>query len=234
MIENLTTLHDGPAIIASRTAQALQRRGLVTLVSVGTQLKATLTDEGRKVAQQHAQESNEVAETATHKVGDRLHFTPGPERAPFGSIIGECDVAVIEVVDHGTKHLVGYPNAPRFTYVVRADNGKTQGTDDRELTEVAVPVTPLNLAGLVCYYCGRPAVGFNAEVTSVCDRAKCQNRTGEQHATTWQSAAAQFTADPVTSGRHGGSAARPTQDGPVRFRATMGKRKASKSHRRGW
>ena len=72
-------------------------------------------------------------EQANRKAGDRLHFRPTPERAPFGTAIPEGDVEIVEVVDHGSAT----PYSPRFTYVVRAlDGSGTQGTDDRELTEI--------------------------------------------------------------------------------------------------
>lgn len=72
-----------------------------------------------------------VTEVATYKEGDRVHFRPMSERAPFGTMIGEGDVIVTKVVDHGaaTQH------SPRFTYVVEAlDGSGTQGTDARELS----------------------------------------------------------------------------------------------------
>lgn len=70
---------------------------------------------------------------AKYKAGDRLHFTPSADRAPFGTAIAEGDVVIVEVVDHGSAT----PYSPRFTYVVRAlDGSGTQGTDDRELTEI--------------------------------------------------------------------------------------------------
>lgn len=76
------------------------------------------------------------ARSAKYEVGDRLHFTPSACRAPHGTAIDECDVTVTEVVDHGSPT----PHSPRFTYVVRALNGSgTQGTDDRELTEITIP-----------------------------------------------------------------------------------------------
>jgi hypothetical protein len=83
-------------------------------------------------------------EQAKYRVGDRLHFRPSPARAPFGTIIGEGEVVVIEVVDH----LTATQYSPRFTYVVRALRGGTQGTDDRELTE------PEPAARSICRYCG--------------------------------------------------------------------------------
>ena len=82
------------------------------------------------------------APAATYKVGDRLHFRPTPERAPFGTIIDEGDVTVVEVVDHGSATA----HSPRFTYVVRAANGETQGTDDRELTEIAATAATIPLS----------------------------------------------------------------------------------------
>lgn len=80
----------------------------------------------------------ETRETAKYAVGNRLHFRPMPARAPFGTNIGECDVIVTEVVDHSSA--TAY--APRFSYVVRELNGsETQGTDDRELTEIPASTT---------------------------------------------------------------------------------------------
>jgi len=86
-------------------------------------------------------------ERAKYKAGDRLHFTPGAMRAPHGSAIAECDVEVVEVVDHVTAT----PYSPRFTYVVRAlDGSGRQGTDDRELTEIEPAAEPGKCPG-----CGR-------------------------------------------------------------------------------
>jgi hypothetical protein len=83
-------------------------------------------------------EADEI-QSAKYEVGDRLHFTPSAGRAPLGTAIDECDVIVTEVVDHGSPT----PHSPRFTYVVRALNGSgTQGTDDRELTEITIPTAP--------------------------------------------------------------------------------------------
>jgi len=75
-------------------------------------------------------------QSAKYAEGDRLHFTPSASRAPHGTAIDEGDVIVTKVVDHGSPT----PYSPRFTYVVRALNGgETQGTDDRELTEITIP-----------------------------------------------------------------------------------------------
>lgn len=84
------------------------------------------------------------APTAKYKAGDRLHFRPTPERAPFGTAIDEGDVIVTEVVDHGhATH-----TSPRFTYVVRELNGAgTQGTDDRELSEIEPTAAPAKVRG---------------------------------------------------------------------------------------
>jgi hypothetical protein len=80
-------------------------------------------------------EADEI-QSAKYEVGDRLHFTPSAIRAPHGTAIDEGDVIVTGVVDHGSPT----PHSPRFTYVVRALNGSgTQGTDDRELTEITIP-----------------------------------------------------------------------------------------------
>lgn len=71
-------------------------------------------------------------EQAKHAAGEWLYFTPTADRAPFGTVIPEGLVEVVEVVDHGSAT----PWSPRFTYVVRAFDGTDkQGTDDRELTE---------------------------------------------------------------------------------------------------
>lgn len=133
------------------TVAALIRRGLLTWdESTSSHI---VTDEGLRTVVNHSADvaARGVAESmlnadvaapttlmgdeqAAHKVGDRVHFTPSPERAPFKSVIGECDVTVIEVIDHGAEPLTGFPPAPRFSYVVQADNGERQGTDDRELT----------------------------------------------------------------------------------------------------
>lgn len=68
---------------------------------------------------------------AKYKAGDRLYFRASLSRAPFGTAIPNGVVTVTEVVDHSSAT----PYSPRFTYVVRARDGRTQGTDDRELTE---------------------------------------------------------------------------------------------------
>lgn len=70
----------------------------------------------------------------TYAVGQWLYFTPSEARAPHGAIVPEGAVIVTDVVDHGTANVHG---APRFSYVVRAIGGTwTQGTDDRELSEL--------------------------------------------------------------------------------------------------
>lgn len=91
-----------------------------------------------------------MSEQAKYAVGDRLHFRPSPTRAPFGTVISEGAVTVTEVVDHGSA--TAY--SPRFTYVVQAADGETQGTDDRELVEATTsekitPTSPLELIELL-------------------------------------------------------------------------------------
>ena len=130
LVLTAVAIGDEDTIHAAKTGTwaALVTRGLVTPATRPTEHK--LTEAGLAVA---AAARAQAAAVAKYKAGDRLHFRPTPERAPFGTAIAESDVEIVEVVDHGSAT----PHSPRFTYVVRAlDGGGTQGTDDRELTEI--------------------------------------------------------------------------------------------------
>ena len=151
---------DVVVVVDGLVRQANAHRGVFTGHSAYLDLDFTVTPDedprtmrdqfeaAEDLATERALITGEDAEQATYRPGDRAHFRPAPFRSPFGTNIGEGDVTVIEVVDHVTA--TAY--SPRFTYIVQAHDGETQGTDDRELTEVDDAAAE----AAKCEHCGAP------------------------------------------------------------------------------